>query len=290
MFKIVLLSLLTWSVAFPAWSRESELEETPEVAVMALTQLFPRVVQDFDKLASGDLLVLDLDNTVFREAQTLGTDEWYTHASLQLTAQGLSWREAATKLGPLNFAIKDRTEMRLMESELPELIARLQKRGVAVIGLTARHPLMAQLTLRQLRALGVDFSRSSFPSQSLVDFRLPELNNDFLWDGGVAFTDGSPKGLVLKSLLNKTGFRPRRAMAVDDRIHHVHTFVEALLELRIHGRVIHYLKALEEPFEAAVADLQRAVFEDEGRLLSDAEARARLTASANCAVELETPQ
>lgn len=258
----------------------------PEVAIQSITKLFPGMNATFAALNAGDMLVLDLDNTVFREAQMLGTDEWYSHAVAQLTADGITSRQASEILEPVNRAIKEKSEMRLMEDEMPGLIAELQARGVAVVAVTARHPDLSEITLRQLADLGIDLRQSQFPAQNLKGFRLPELSNAFLFSGGVAFTDGSPKGMVLSALLEKTGFAPQHVIAIDDRIHHVHTFTEALLTLQIPGRVIHYLRALEEPFEPELADLQFAHFKATGVILSNAQAKKNLK---GCQLNLQPP-
>ncbi|NJL25623.1 MAG: DUF2608 domain-containing protein [Calothrix sp. SM1_5_4] len=135
---------------------------------------------------------------------------------------------------------------------------------------------------RDLVALGIDFERNSIPDSALRGFRLPQLSNAFLWSGGVAYSDGSPKGLVLKGLLEKQNLRPSRVIAIDDRIHHVHSFVEALLEMKIGGRVIHYLKALEEPpFDPRIADIQLEAFVKWGILLNDDQAH-ELLVSQSC--------
>lgn len=252
--------------------------DSPPVVIQSVTKLFPRLVNEFDELEAGDFLILDLDNTVFREVQMLGTDEWWAHSVKQRMGLGEHKRDAENSLAMINQEIKKKTKMALMEPELPEMIAKLQRRRVRVIGITARHPNLAALTHMQLRKLAVDFSRTEFPGHMMTGYKLPELHNAFLFSGNIAFTDGSPKGLVLKYILRRVNLHPGRVVAIDDRIHHVHTFVETLLELGIPGYVIHYLRFREfEEFNPQVADLQFEIFKREGRLVSDDEARAQLS-------------
>ncbi len=134
-------------------------------------------------------------------------------------------------------------------------------------------------TIEHLQELGIQFGRSRFPEDALREIaQLPGLESHaFRWRAGVAFTDGSPKGTVLKALIERSGVRPKKLIAVDDRIYHVHSFVEALLELGIESRVVHYLRVREEPsFDPRVADLQFRAFRRLGRLVSDEVARAHL--------------
>ncbi len=274
----VWIATAIFSLSGVALAHNAELD-SPPVITQAITKLIPRLNHAFSELEKGDLLVLDLDNTVFREVQMLGTDEWHAHAVHKIVARGgLGKKEAMDRLERVNGRIKAESAMKLMEPGLPALIADLQAKGVLVIGLTARHPNLAGTTIMHLNQLGISFQRSRFPEAKLLgDYRIPGLDHAFLWSSGVAFTDGSPKGTVLKALIERSGITPKRFIAIDDRIHHVHNFVEALLDLKIEGRVVHYLRVREEPeFDPAVADLQFRVFRRLGYLLSDDEARARL--------------
>lgn len=284
MLKYFIRALLSLALVRPAYAH-SVWSESPTVIVQSLTKIIPRLNSAFDELRVGDLAVFDLDNTVFREAQTLGTDEWYAYAHHKLVSRGLSAREAGAKLELINNKIKTESRMRLMEPGLPDLIRRLQSRGIFVIGLTARHPALADTTIEHLAELNIHFVRSRFPDESLRDFRIPGGDHEFLFRAGVAFTDGSPKGAVLRALIERTGVRPKRVIALDDRVHHVHNIVEVLLELGLEGRVIHYLRVREEPaFDPRVAEMQFRVFRRLGRLISDEEVRRRLSVS--CADQL----
>jgi len=238
-------------------------QDEPAVVTQALTKIVPKLAHALAEFGPGDLAVFDLDNTVFREAQTLGTDEWYTHVVGRLTARGLPKKQAMDNLEPVNRAIKTQSQMRLMEERLPALISDLQRKGVMVIGLTARHPNLAEATLLHLRQLGVNFTNLAVSG-----------HQGFRWHEGTAYTDGGIKGTALKEILKHSSLKPQRIFAIDDRIHHLHSLAEAILELRVHGRLIHYLKAQEEPpFDPKIADLQFRVFRRLGRILSDAEAK-----------------
>jgi hypothetical protein len=257
-------------------AKAKDLGDSGQVVTQAMTKVIPSLEHALQEYGPGDLAVFDLDNTVFREVQTLGTDEWYSHMIHRLAQKGIDRRLAAQYLEPINKLIKTQSRMKLMEEGLPKLIRSLQRRGVMVIGLTARHPNLSETTLHHLEELGVDFSLSGFPEVS--GNRVADLPNEFLWSGGVAFTDGSHKGVVLKALVELTGVKPERIFAIDDRIHHVHSFVEAMLELGVEGRVVHYLRALQESkFNPRVADVQHRVFRKIGRILSDEEALKVLT-------------
>jgi hypothetical protein len=260
--QFLLAMLLAWTPAVFA-------QELPSVFIQSITRLLPR--PDAGELSAGDLLVLDLDNTVFREAQLLGTDDWYSHAEHELRERGLTHDEAEARLHSLNFRVKSATRMRLMEEQMPAWIRELQEKRVQVIGLTARHPEFADLTIRQLRALGIQFQPAVFTPRNMSDLHVPGSSRPRpLFKDGVTFVRGEKKGYVLRAMLEAARFRPGKVIAVDDRIHHTYSFVDALTEMKIPGVVIHYLKAQEEPpFDPRVADMQRRYFEATGILMPD---------------------
>ena len=275
-FRFVYSSVLTLVLVLtlPA---QGLRDENPPVIVQSITQLLPALKSRFAELNRGDMLILDLDNTVFRETQMLGTDDWYEHAIGSLTEMGLSHHQANLKLAPINLKIKIATKMRVMDSGLPKCIRELQERGVFVLGLTARHPDLAAVTISKLAEIEIDFGRSRFPDQALQSPRLPGLGNAFLFKQGVAFTDGSPKGKVLRQLIELTGSSPKRVLAIDDRIRHVHSFTETLLEMKIASFVVHYLKAQEgKPFNPEIADYQLGKFLETGTIPSDEESEKYL--------------
>ena len=261
----------------PSWSKPRIPGEGPDLRIERITRYLPELQRLTRHFEAGDLVVFDLDNTVFREVQMLGTDEWYSHVLHEEQRRGMSSAAVHEELGPLNRAIKHKTQMRLMEVGLPEFIRDLQKRGVYTIGLTARHPVLAQSTIRHLAEFDIDFSRQSLPEQPLRAFRIEGSGNAFLYAGGVMFSDGAKKGVTLKQMLLRVGQLPTRLAAIDDRIQHIESYVETIQDLELHAMLVHYLRVLEEPpFEPEVAQAQRLVFEKLGLVLTDDEARAFL--------------
>lgn len=272
-FINILLSLWLVAVAFSAQSAVAERDFLPDFTIHRITRYLPELQHITRHFTSRDLVIFDLDNTIFRETQQLGTDEWYSYFLDQALARGLSREAAVKEMEPLNLAIKHRTAMRLMEPEVPQFIRDLQARGVLTIGLTARHPALADSTLRNLKNFDIDFSRSQIPPEKLQNFSVPGLKNAFLYKGGVMFSDGAKKGKTVKHMLMISNTKIEHMAGIDDRIHHVESYVETVQDLEIKGALIHYLRVLEEPpFEPETADIQLRVFQKLGLILSDQEA------------------
>lgn len=257
------------------WADKSEIAQGyPDVRIERITRYVPEMIHLTREFQAGDVVVFDLDNTVFREVQDLGTDEWFSYILHEMTTAGLTRDEIMQTLTPLNGAIKYKTRMRLMENEVTEFIDGLQKRGVITLALTARHPSYADSTVRHLAGFNIDFRRSSFAAETLANFTVPRSPRKFRYMNGVMFCGGAKKGLVLKHILLQSGHIPRRLAAIDDRIDHIESYVETTQDLGFQGVLIHYLRILEEtPFEPEIARVQLMVFNKLGLILSNERAQ-----------------
>lgn len=273
--RLFLLFALTW-MATTTGAQSIQ----PNLLIERITRFSSELERLTEDFGSADLVVFDLDNTVFREVQMLGTDEWYTDEIKTLREGGLSRDEADIRLEGLNMAIKSATHMKLMEPEIPNLIAKLQGRGVRVIALTARHPNLATSTLRHLAGFGIDFSLTAPRCGDLSDVK---------YQKGVLFTAGGTKGKVLSDFLATANFLPPQVAALDDRVHHLNSYVEILQDLNIESRLIHYLRVDEErPYDRRIGRLQAQHFLKTGVILSDREAEIEL-ASDLCSDLLTAP-
>lgn len=244
----------------------------PEFILKRMTHLHREVASILNEFGKGDVFAFDIDNTVYRENQMLGTDDWYSNERKHLICLGLSREAADEKLRPLNLKIKSVSEYRLMDESIPHLIRGLQDKGVIVIGMTARHPDLARATHINLLRHEVDFRRSAIDPRLLKGFESSQRRR-FLYENGVFYLDGANKGKILGEIFQAVRLRPQRLGVIDDRIEHVESYIELLQEMGITGRLYHYL-AHEEGlvFNPAVSDVQRIFFEREGKLVSDLEA------------------
>lgn len=286
-----LIYIVTVAATWPLFASQNPPEDHPAVVIRSYDALTPHALEDFDKLKAGDMAIFDLDNTVFRETQMLGTDEWYEDVAFQIGHADAPFANKE-ELHRVNDKIKRSSQMKLMEVETPALIERLQRRGVITIGLTARHPNLASPTVAWLNHFGIDFTRRSFSDKRFRFWKDMGLNRDFAFFEGIAFVDGAPKGPVLKAILHFVAHTPSRAIAIDDRIKHVNGFVETFWELGIRADVIHYLKVREEPaYDPKVAKIQLTAFLATGQLVPDNMAQLLLAANdCESALQSKGPQ
>ncbi len=103
----------------------------------------------------------------------------------------------------------------LIEPEVREIIANLQKRGHKVLALTARkrEPFFGAL-LGALRELGVDFARSGFEG---AHFAIPGTQGPAWYRQGVISAGVNDKGAILQYVLERCGVRPTKIIFIDDK-------------------------------------------------------------------------
>lgn len=201
-------------------------------------------------------VILDLDNTVFRSLQDLGSDQWYTRFFEYATAQITPDKDEAFILVITVYdAVQHHVSQIPVELEIVEIIRRLQDIGVPVLGLTARSSRISQRTLQQLCENGIDFSRC----WGNYHFNLaPEGNYTPVFHDGVIFCNSLNKGKCLKSFSASTGLYPRAVVMADDKEKNLHAVKAAQEETGGSFVGIRYGRLDDE---VAALDLRKATIE-----------------------------
>jgi len=108
---------------------------------------------------------------------------------------------------PENTEPCDFGELPLKQADAAQQVRRMQESGLKVIALSTREPACREKTLAELSRNGFDFSNSAWPPQS--GYRENFIPNGALtpvsYRQGVFLAAGQDKGLMLKSLLQKSG-------------------------------------------------------------------------------------
>ena len=237
----------------------AEIFETNEIASLETT------------VTPHTFLILDIDNTLIEPVQTLGTDQWFYSQMLSYERQGYSKKEALDQTVKEWSAIQNLTRVQLVEPNAFEVIDRIQKNGITVIGLTARGLNLLYCTADQLNSVGIDLSRNA-PTQEEVFF---QNGRGVLFSGGILYCAGTHKGNALFKFLSLISHTPSTVLFIDDKIsglrevelacenHHI-----PFIGLR-YSRTDHKVKN----FCRALAEIQ---FKNFGYLMTDQEAQALL--------------
>lgn len=184
------------------------------------------------------LIVLDIDNTVLEPAQSLGSDQWAWDRVKKLKGE-LSEREAIDQTSKEWCEVHSITKVRTVENSTADLIQCLQSNKHALIALTTRRPIYAEITLRELHDLGIDFSQTSLPVKN-CDFS----GRNILYKEGIAFISlENRKGEVLKEMLKNNEYHPQTIVFVDDKLAHVKDVAKACTELDINYIGLRYSAA-----------------------------------------------
>lgn len=209
---------------------------------------------------AGDVVVLDIDNTILETPQALGSDQWVDYLIGKYKAQGLEPKAALDRALVDWDRVQRATRMQLVEAETPNLVRAVRRKGVTILALTARPANLADVSVGQLRANDVTFpTYDGFRGEGVV------------YHGGVLFADGKNKGHVLRDFLRQLNIQPARILFVDDKAKNVKNMDAEFANDGFPN--INYRYGAADPkvraFSKEVAELQWTYFDRFGQLISD---------------------
>ena len=170
-------------------------------------------IQDvIGEVRPGTLVVFDIDNTILRPAQVLGSDEWFHYYLMKMKLEMADQSQAFIQAVDLLHSIYFVTQVKAMEECTADVLHSLQNKGVTMMGLTSRSPPVANISIRHLKSLGIDMNLTA-PTHacfSLID--IPET----LFFQGVLFTNGKSKKNALSAFFKQISWKPKKIVFIDD--------------------------------------------------------------------------
>lgn len=226
------------------------------------------------------LVVFDLDSTVLEPAQTLGSDPWFYISLDDFVAKGMDKKEAAEFMLRKWVPLQRATEVKPVEKNTAEAIASLQKSGIKVVALTARSYDLAELTVKQLASIGVDFTKSTISGK---DFDQKIAGDKVEFFHGIIFCGGdletfykggakAGKGIILNEILAKLKLSFNKITFLDDRKKNVDAVDKALADKGIDCNCIRY-GAAEDGYKNYNPKLAETEMKFFGKILSDEAAK-----------------
>ena len=207
--------------------------------------IYKKAMDSLEFYAPEDiLLVFDIDNTLLKMTQNLGSDQWFNwqyYSCLKGKQPSFCVADSMQKLLQIQEYLFALAPMLPSQPEMPKLIQKLQARGMKVIALTSRGPEFRSSTERELNNNGYRFHNSSmhpgFPGTFIpytiknyksyglnkYDVRVAKLKSGgraISFMNGVMMTAGLNKGIMLKTLLHKTKYQPKLILFADDHSKH----------------------------------------------------------------------
>lgn len=218
------------------------------------------------------LFVSDIDNTLIRPVQSLGTDEWSIYYQNLLQQQGKEKTEAFAQMSRLFNIIHEISDVKLVCPKISEGFSELKKQNCKMLGLTARNAKASTLTFRELASVNIDFSSNS-PFSDFIELEAPFPYVHF--QGVIFATTKNRKGDVLVNFLKHIDFKPKKLVFVDDKWSHVKEVIETAEKEGIPTVGIRYSAADEEVlnFNPVIADIQLKYL---GKIISDEDAQLLL--------------
>jgi hypothetical protein len=198
-----LLFLVCVCIASSIWGEIYEIKSVSEI-------LLP-------KEAEKTLVVFDIDNTLIKLNQELGSDSWFYHRFHELVSKGMQEHQALQKAIHEFNAIQNLSKYELVERAFIDLFAQLDERQFNYMGLTIRGFDLSCRTIHQLHDIGIEFDSGLMDSAPcFID------NKSYLfWMGGVVFTFGKNKGEAICKFLDTISKDFDHVIVVDDKLHHL---------------------------------------------------------------------
>lgn len=228
-----------------------------------------RIEDALTHLNRSSFLAVNLDDTLLEGENQLGRAKWYSHETQKLTLQGLSNEIAQKSFYPQWVLSQTICPIRTVEANTAAVIAKAQRIAHSVMGMTARHPSIAPLSIEQLAKLHIDLSKTAPILPLHFDWKQTVYRN------GVWFiADFLSKSDAFANLLTAMSEnRPKRVVFIDSERENLEEMEKVLEFLKLEFIGIHYTKAHERPFDSAIADLQYRTLPE---IISDSEAAAIL--------------
>ena len=220
-----------------------------------------------------DLMMWDLDNTLWVTDHALGSQEWFDHLVTEGYKGHADARDRAMpRWNQVTPVAKSRpTEKKKTVRAFRETTQQVLEDNGLVIGLTAQEPAVIDAVIKKLKGIGLAMPKTP----GFVSGQRYDLGGGAFFQDGIIFS-GPPqnKQAALNAFLELAGRQDfRRAVFVDDTRANIDRLTQ---DPRITG--IHYtarrLKWTKK--QQAMADYQSRIFDSEGRIPSDAEAKAAL--------------
>ncbi len=152
-------------------------------------------IMTIDKyVQENTLVVLDLDDTLFRSKTTLGNPACYYGLRDFFNKKKIhSEKEIRQAFCSFDTLLQKHLEFTLIDERIRGLIEKYKEKDITVVGLTSRTPQLAEVTRKILQDLGIQLGRN-VP----LDRKRFTLQTEALYDRGVLYVgDGNAKSAVL---------------------------------------------------------------------------------------------
>lgn len=173
------------------------------------------------------LVLFDIDDTLARGKEPIGTDAFFSARVTQFMHQGMDVNSAISHSLPDYFYVQFYMPLVLIEPDTLAVLNFLKNNSISYMGLTARSLYIAERTLDQLRAIDISFNFFAHEKISL------NLAHPSLFKQGILFCGLNDKGDALLSFLDRVDVKPDLIVFIDDKHKNLVSVEMALLNRQI---------------------------------------------------------
>lgn len=217
------------------------------------------------------LIVCDIDNTLLRSSQYLGSVAWADHVISQLVRKGVSKHDAELIENIFWKAVQPYVHVQTIDPATKDVINEIQKRNISIMALTARCPEEVRYTINQLLSLGIHLSEKQ-PVSTTHYIHLEK--HDAFFEQGILFASPfNKKSEVLFTFLDAHAILPECIIFIDDKISHVEDLARGCQNRNIDYIGLRFSGADEhvQNFDPMICNMQWEAFP---HILSDEEVKA----------------
>lgn len=261
--------LVTLVLCHPAFGESDE--GVPVTVPIVETASMSEILSSADERT---IFLLDLDDTLVRSPQHIGSDRWFEQHLRQLIDTGNSQDSALSIARQLYIDIREFAGSSVIESNISAMLHRAIGKGSLLVAVTARPyiPGYRDMTFQEIEKFGFPLSILSSSPVALT----PKAT----LEGSVVFTGGSDKGQAVTALFARFQIQNRRVISVDDKVHNTLSMANAVRKLGHDVIAYRYTRMDQVPhLSPLAAALQLRSFLQKNSLIpTDADAVAGLRA------------
>jgi hypothetical protein len=210
--------------------------------------------QILDKADEDTLVVFDCDEVLITPTDTLFSPA--NKSDYKKTIRYLNEKVGFSKADDILIDIRKRYKFRLVNDGLPQIIKKMQDRGVAVLVLTSHwtgkfHDIKSVENLRknELNQFDFDFKKSWKGIGKMTFYELPAKLPKYnvtrypVFENGIIFACNLDKGKVLQKFLERIPQKFSKIIFVDDKRKNIRSIEKFCETNNVSGKCVQYKKA-----------------------------------------------
>ena len=155
----------------------------------------------------------------------------------------------------------------LLDKSVIDIINYLTQQKIPTIALTSINTgrfgvieSMEDLRIKQLKSVGIDFTKLAPMKDTIKLDSLRTVHGTPMLNKGIIFTAELDKGMVLKDILQKLNYYPKKIIFIDDKIQNLYSVQNACNMLKIPFQGFHYTAIKYLPIPNINQKLERLRF------------------------------